>query len=167
MLCQQTVLIVLPTVVTAPSANNAMSAASSPYSSRSCPSSEWRRRPPTIRFSAATATGDCMNSSSTHTPGSRPRQGRGRRQQRSRRPPTIETLRRRGELVRDRLEDRLHAAAGRADRTNRDERDQRHEQRVLQQVLALFVARERLHVVQKHRHVILPRGLCTAHLRCE
>ena len=38
MACQNTLLIVLPTVVTAATATSAMSAASKPYSSRSCPS---------------------------------------------------------------------------------------------------------------------------------
>ena len=34
-----------------------------------------------------------------------------------------------------------------ADRANRDERDERDEQRVLEQVLAFFVARNRLHEI--------------------
>ncbi len=41
--------------------------------------------------------------------------------------------------------------AGEANRTDRDERDERDEQRVLEQVLAFFVA-NRLHEIQQHRH---------------
>src|SRR5919201_4446861 len=63
--------------------------------------------------------------------------------------PPLEVLRRRRELVRDRGEDLLHAAAGRRHRGNRDERDQRDEQRVLEQVLALVVAHERTQTVHE------------------
>ncbi len=49
---------------------------------------------------------------------------------------------------------------------DRHERDQRHEQRVLEQVLALIVANERLHEVNK-LHEILPQRVCTARMRCE
>jgi hypothetical protein len=55
------------------------------------------------------------------------------------------------QLAGDVGEDRRDALAGEANRTDRDERDERDEQRVLEQVLALFVA-NRLHEIQQHRH---------------
>src|SRR5437588_12973076 len=47
------------------------------------------------------------------------------------------------ELAGDVVEDRRHAAARRRDGRDRDERDQRHEERVLEQVLPFLVAHER------------------------
>ena len=52
-------------------------------------------------------------------------------------------LRRGVQLTRNAVEDGRDAVAGRGHRTNRDQRDQRDEQRVLEQVLALFVTHER------------------------
>src|SRR5258706_3840146 len=51
-------------------------------------------------------------------------------------------LRRRPELGGDALEDPLHAATGGGDGGDRHQGDERHEQRVLEQVLALIVTRE-------------------------
>src|SRR5687767_2268472 len=142
--------------VTAPMAITAISAIRRPYSSRSWPSSDRRNRLPAMRLSTATASGDCVTK--LLVPPHQPN-----------RPPPAEPgagsseleLRRAGELRRDALEDRADRVAGRRDRQNRHEGDQRHEQRVLEQVLTLFLLRERLHVVNKHRHEILPRGTCT------
>src|SRR4051794_6484843 len=64
-------------------------------------------------------------------------------------------LRGAAERVGDRGEDVVHRSTRRTDRTDRDQRDQRDEQRVLEQVLTLFVAK-RLHDSNKLRHVIPP-----------
>src|SRR6185436_72580 len=64
-------------------------------------------------------------------------------------------LRGAAERVRDRGEDVVHRSASRTHRTDRDQRDQRDEQRVLEQVLSLFVAK-RLHDGNKLRHLIPP-----------
>src|SRR5512132_1724321 len=58
-----------------------------------------------------------------------------------------ERLRRRRQRVRDVGEDPVHRTAGQSHGTDRDERDQRDEQCVLEQVLPVFLARERLEVV--------------------
>jgi len=47
-----------------------------------------------------------------------------------------------GELGADVAEDRLHTRTGRRDDTHADERDQRHEQRVLEQVLTRVIAHQ-------------------------
>src|SRR5262245_37225101 len=123
---------------------------SSPYSRRSWPSSERRSLLPASCLNVITATGDCIGSSprkiavkcrSVHegTP----------------RLLVFQVLRGVTERVRDRLEDVVHGSASRGHRTDRDQRDQRDEQRVLEQVLALFVA-ERLHDGNKLRHLIPP-----------
>src|SRR5262245_20654212 len=64
-------------------------------------------------------------------------------------------LRGAAERTGDRGEDVVHRSARRSDRTNRDERDERDEQRVLEQVLTLFVAK-RLHDGNKLRHLNPP-----------
>src|SRR5881398_1081319 len=129
MVCQKTVLIVLPTTVTAPIATTASSAARSPYSSRSWPSSE--RRAFEIFSSTATATCDCMatvllvhgNDEQAKGAAAAPF---GKRKD----------LRRGRERVGDVREDNVHRLARERDAPDRDERDERDEQRVFEQVLA-------------------------------
>src|SRR5207248_10124869 len=58
--------------------------------------------------------------------------------------PWVRELRGVSELRSDRSEDRRDAAAGRLHRADRDERDEGDEQGVLEQVLAFFIACERL-----------------------
>src|SRR5436305_1609197 len=137
---------------------SAISAASSPYSSRSCPSSDvgyfWFAR----RNSAITASGDCISVLLKKVRGRKPRFR-----------PRVRELRRVSELRSDRAEDRLDAGAGRLHGADRDERDERDEQRVLEQVLAFVVARERFHGIHE-LHDILPfrvlhRFQCGAFLR--
>src|SRR5256885_16648336 len=60
-----------------------------------------------------------------------------------------------GERRRNGREDRVHALAREPDRCDRDERDERDEQRVLEQVLTLLVAHERLGELDEF-HLILP-----------
>src|SRR5262252_553927 len=128
---------------TAPVATSAISAASSPYSRRSCPSSAFGSLRLANRSSVLMAAGDCivgLLKVSARPEASLPASAHAE-------------LRRRGslrlELVGDRLEDRLHAAARRLDGRDRDERDQRDEQGVLEQVLAFLVTDERLHSVHE------------------
>src|SRR5262245_26226007 len=61
------------------------------------------------------------------------------------------------QLVADVREDRLDAAARRRHRTHRHERDQRHEQRVLEQVLSFFTTDERTNGIDEF-HRILQRA---------
>src|SRR5262249_54299893 len=128
------------------------------YSSKSCPSSRRRTTVLTMRFNLLTIGNGMGCAPQTQSDSREPERKKERGRPGMRRPLDYVGLRRRRELSRDAREDVVHADAGRADGTDGHERDQRHEQRVLEQVLALFLAHERLHVVQKHRHEILPRG---------
>src|SRR5215207_6001122 len=131
--------MVLPTSPTAPIAKTAISAMSRPYSMRSCPCSLRRRRLMIENVSCMELLVECRGY--RYADGRRRQLGkcgcqagpgtRGRR---------CNVLRCAAERAGDRREDAVHRTAGRADSGDRDERDQRDEQRVLEQILAFFVA---------------------------
>src|SRR6185503_8794606 len=142
MTSQKIVLIVPPTVSTAPMAAMTMSETSSAYSSRSCPESSrddrrnaWRIHcvlivPP--RRAAHVSPHACLASVDGVVAGHKAR-------------PHAAVLRRvlrSDELFRDRGEDAADVRAGGRDGTHRHERDQGDEQRVLEQVLAGVVAEQ-------------------------
>src|SRR3954470_11246993 len=110
-----------------------MSAQSSAYSRRSWPSSVVTGR---RRITATSRVNGCIFTAPSVKSGPAAR---------CRRPRATNELRRgpgRLQLVGDRLEDRADAATGRGDRGDRHEGDQRHEERVLEQVLAFVVTDE-------------------------
>src|SRR5262245_30065855 len=120
------VLTLLPAAVIAPTHTSAMSATSNAYSSRSCPSSRTHR----VRILAIKPL--IMSSVSACRP-SLPMCAAGRLRQRRR----------------DASEDRVDVAAGRGDRADAHQRDERHEQRVFEEVLPLFVTNEREHAIHE------------------
>src|SRR5688572_19770949 len=130
---QNTFRMVVPTVVTAPSATRAINAQSRPYSRRSWPSSARRNLRNTERASSMSSSVVWSILDGSNTRGAQPSPCTS--------PPSAGVarpgrLRRGGELARDVLEDGRHGTAGRTHRRDRDERC------VLEQVLAFFVAGE-------------------------
>src|SRR4029078_6269567 len=135
--------MVWPTVATAPRAKSAISAASSPYSSRSWPSSAVGNLRFARRISVWYAIGDCIGvTSASEIVSVVPQSGAGSVSTRPRSFPSVVLRSRAVQLAGDRVEDRADAAARRRHRRDRHERDQRHEQGVLEQVLAFFIANE-------------------------
>src|SRR4029079_19108046 len=135
--------MVWPTVATAPRAKIAISAASSPYSSRSWPSSAVGNLRLARRISVSCAMCDCIGvTSASKNRWVIPQSGAGSVSTRPRSFPSAVLRGRAVQLAGDRLEDRADAATRRRHRRDRHERDQRDEQGVLEQVLAFFIANE-------------------------
>src|SRR5688572_3343652 len=139
-----------PAPVSATTQTSEISATSNAYSIRSCPSSS---RTNVLRlcanFMSSPLARIARHSLCVEARGGAPR-----------RPPRSDCLRRRGvrQLVLDRGEDVVHLLAGAGERHDADQRDQRHEERVLDQVLALFVANERVHVFRQIHDFVSARS---------
>src|SRR5947209_56973 len=104
-------------------AKHAINAARTPYSTRSCPSLSRARRAIAARRRSIVLLRWLRT-------GASPR-------------PSLSTRLRVLQLIGDVGEDRAHLRAGDLHRAERDERDQRHEQRVLEQILSRLIADER------------------------
>src|SRR5258708_29811325 len=144
-----------PTAGTAPIATTAIRATRSPYSTRSWPSSDRQNFPSTIGSSVATTVSGDINVLLMSNP---MKELRARPGARSRPHVSSNGLRSRAaELAGDGGEDRADAGAGRSHCRDRDERDERDQQRVLEQILAFVVTRDRLHVIHE-LHDIPLRG---------
>src|SRR5713226_6017359 len=146
--CQNTVMIVWPSVVIPTITTTAISTARSPYSIRSCPSSRRMRR------LTAESTYSMRTSQKSAGAGTSPAPG----------PP----LRRGGQRRRDVGEDRPNVRARRGDGGDADERDERDQQRVLEQVLPFVVVRQRAEIGNQ-THDFLParthRAMCAIRSR--
>src|SRR5947207_8659279 len=113
----------------------AISAASSAYSSRSCPTSPHTSRVTPVRIRSMSAP--------------RPQPERGRTNRPA--PVPAQDLKR----VRDVAKDRVHLDAGGGDAHDGNERDQCHEQRVLEEILAFVTANPGADVRNKRVHHVL------------